>query len=219
MFTDEQQEEVLEAIWVAAEKKEYSIDSIKRKCTIDISDNNISELEKKGILIKSSESILFSKEGKQLAEQVVRRHRIAEVLVHSILKLKDSQMEEVACKVEHTLLPEIEESICILLGHPEVSPKGTPIPPGRCCGKKLTTVGSVITPLSELKSGDTAKIMYIRPSSHTQLHQFISLGLNPGVIIELHQTSPAFCINFDNTDLALDLEIANNIFVLRTKLH
>ncbi len=215
--TNERQDEVLEAIWMAAEKKEYTSEAIKKNCTIDLLDSDFIDLEKIGFLIKSGDKILFSKDGKSLAEQLIRRHRLAEVLVHTILKLKNAQMEEIACKVEHTLLPEIEESICTLLGHPEWAPDGTPIPPGKCCGEKLRTVSSVVTALSELKPGENAKLMYIRPSSHSQLHQLLSFGLNPGVTVDVHQTSPAFCIKFENTELALDKDTASNIFVLKTK--
>ncbi|MGK5085967.1 metal-dependent transcriptional regulator [Bdellovibrionota bacterium FG-2] len=217
MAPNERQEEVLEAIWMASEKKEYSAEAIKKECSIGILDSDLSDLEKTGLLIKSGDKILFSKDGKSLAEMLIRRHRLAEVLVHTILKLKNTQMEEIACKVEHTLLPEIEESICTLLGHPEWAPDGNPIPPGKCCGQKLRTVASVVTALSELKPGENAKLMYIRPSSHSQLHQLLSFGLNPGVILDVHQTSPAFCIKFGNTELALDKDTASNIFVLRTK--
>ncbi len=217
MFPNERQDEILEAIWTASEKKEYSLEEIKKACVIDISDVDITALVDGGLLIKSGDKILFSMEGKAFAQGVIRRHRLAEVLVHSILKLKNAQMEEIACKVEHTLLPEIEQSICTLLGHPERAPDGSLIPLGACCGQKLRTVDTMVTSLSELKAGENAKVMYIRPSDHSQLHQLLSFGLSPGVILNVHQTSPAVCIKFENTELALDKETATNIFVLRTK--
>ncbi|MGK5084614.1 metal-dependent transcriptional regulator [Bdellovibrionota bacterium FG-1] len=217
MSPNERQDEVLEAIWVASEKKEYSIEAIKKECAVSLSEEDLAELEKQNLLIKSGDKILFSHAGKGLAEQIIRRHRLAEVLLHSILKLKSAEMEEIACKVEHTLLPEIEESICTLLGHPELAPDNSPIPAGKCCGQKRRTVDSVVSALSELHAGETAKVMYIRPSNHSQLHQLLSFGLNPGVVLEVHQTSPAFCITFENTELALDKTTAGNIFVLRTK--
>ena len=145
----------------------------------------------------------------------MRRHRLAEVLVSSILRLKDSAMEEVACKVEHSLDPEVEESISTLLGHPEICLDGKPIPKGRCCRKNLKTVGNTVVSLAELKPGERGKITYIKPGSHSNLHQLISMGLQPGIAVTVHRTNPAFCVKYENTELALDKEIAKNIFVWR----
>ncbi len=122
-------------------------------------------------------------------------------------------MEEVACKVEHSLVPEVEESICTLLGHPEVCPDGKPIPQGRCCKKRLRLVDNVVVSLIKLAPGEKGKITYIRPSSHSDLHQLLSLGLQPGVVVKVHRTNPVFCVKFENTELALGEEIAQNIFV------
>ncbi|OEU46179.1 MAG: hypothetical protein BBJ60_01000 [Desulfobacterales bacterium S7086C20] len=209
----EKQEEIMEAIWGAAENKNYSIDAIKKRCVIEFSEGDLTELEQQGMIVRSADKILFSSEGKALGEAILRRHRLAEVLVSSVLRLKNSAMEEVACKVEHCLAPEVEESICTLLGHPGICPDGKPIPKGRCCRKRLRVVDNTVVSLSELKPSEKGKITYIRPGSHSNLHQLISMGLQPGVTVTVHRTNPAFCIKFENTELALDKEIAKNIFV------
>ncbi len=214
---EERHEEILEAIWVAAEDKEYSLNSIKTVCDIDFNDADLCELENKHLIARSGNKILFLKEGKSIAETIIRRHRLAKTLVNSILMLKSAKMEEIACKIEHTLPPEVEESICTLLGHPDICPNGKPIPRGTCCGKKLKTLDRVITNLNELKPGESGKVSYIKPGSHTELHQLMSFGLNPGVVITVHRTIPTLCIKFENTELALDNEIAKNIFVLKIK--
>ncbi len=211
----EKQEEIIEAIWCAGENKNYTIEAIKKRCIVDFTEDDLSELEKLEVIVRSADRILFSSAGKELAQAVMRRHRLAEVLVSSILRLKDAAMEEVACKVEHSLAPEVEESICTLLGHPEVCPDGKPIPAGSCCRKHLKVVDNTVVSLIELKSSERGKITYIRPGSHSNLHQLIAMGLQPGVAVTVHRTSPAFCIKYENTELALDEEIAKNIFVWR----
>jgi DtxR family Mn-dependent transcriptional regulator len=213
IMPDEKEEEILEAIWCAAENKNYSIDDIKKRCIVDFTETDLAELEQQGLIVRSADKILFSGAGKGVAELIVRRHRLAEVLVSSILRLKDSAMEEVACKAEHSLAPEVEESICTLLGHPDICPDGKRIPKGRCCKKELRAFDNPVVSLNELKPSEKGKITYIRPRSHSNLHQLISLGLQPGIAVTVHRTSPAFCIKFENTELALDEEIAKNIFV------
>lgn len=209
----EKQEEIIEAIWCAAEDRNYAVEAIRKRCVVDCTEADLSELEKQDLIVRAGEKVLFSSKGKLLAEALMRRHRLAEVLVSSILRLKDSAMEEVACEVEHSLAHEVEESICTLLGHPEVCPDGKPIPKGRCCKKKLKVTGSTVVSLSELRPSEKGKITYIKPGTHSNLHQLISLGLQPGITVTVHRKSPAFCIKYENTELALDEEIANNIFV------
>ena len=210
---NEKQEEIMEAVWCAGENKHHSIDAIKKRCIVDFTKDDLAELEKQGLIVSHAGKILFSSKGKLLAEAIMRRHRLAEVLVTSILKLKSSAMEEVACKVEHCLEPEVEESICTLLGHPEICPDGKPIPKGRCCRKKLRAVGTTVVSLSELKPSESGKITYIKPGSHSNLHQLMSFGLQPGVVVTVHRVNPAFCIKYENTELAIDEDIAKNIFV------
>jgi DtxR family Mn-dependent transcriptional regulator len=208
-------EEILEATWKASEINTYSIDDIQSKCAVDIDEDDLAELEERGHIARSGSKILFSASGKLAAERIVRRHRLAEVLVSSILRLRDAQMEDVACQVEHTLLPEVEEAICTLLGHPEVCPDGKPIPSGACCQKETRTLGNVVSSLAELKPGESGRICYIKPSDHSQLNQLLSFGLNPGTGVTVHRTVPALCLKFGNTELALDSEIAENIFVVK----
>ncbi len=210
---NEKQEEIMEAIWCAAEYKKYSIDEIKKRCIVEFTEDDLSELEKMGMILFKQDRILFSGKGKETAKAIMRRHRIAEVLVSSILKLRNSAMEEIACKVEHCLLEEVEESICTLLGHPAVCPDGKPIPEGKCCKNRLKVIGNTVVSLVKLKPGEKGKITYIKPGSHSNLHQLISIGLQPGIIVTVHREKPVFCIRFENTELALDAEIAKNIFV------
>ncbi len=212
----EQIEEILEAIWVCNEYGKSDIGSLKKRCPIDITEQDLAELKKKNLITTdSSENILLTATGEETAEVIIRRHRLAEVLVTSILQLKKADMEEVACRVEHSLQPEVEEAICTLLGHPEICPDGKPIPRGRCCSRGLKVVDRAVVPLSELKAGENGKITYIKPISHSNFHKLISFGLHPGVILKVHRKSPTLCIKFENTELALADEIAENIFVWR----
>lgn len=212
----EKHEEILEAIWKSAEHNEHSIDAVKKGCDVDISDSDFSELERQNLIVSNQGKIVFSDAGEKAAEKIVRRNRLAAVLLNSILKIRNSKMEELACKIEHTLLPEVEEAICTLLGHPQLSPNGKPIPRGICCEKGAITVSNVVINLVELKPGEKGRVSYIRPSDHAQLHQLLSFGVSPGVEVVVHRTVPTLCIKFENTELALDREIAKNIFVLKT---
>ncbi|WP_136797237.1 metal-dependent transcriptional regulator [Desulfosediminicola ganghwensis] len=213
---NERLEEILEAIWVAREKKQSSLAAIRENCAIQFSGSELKALERNKMVLLNGDEVHFTHEGEKLGKVIIRRHRLAEVLVTSILKVKKHKMHEIACEFEHSLQAEVEESICTLLGHPEVCPDGKSIPPGVCCKNNSTRVENTVTSLIELSPGEQGRITYIKPGSHSNLHQLLSFGLSPGVTVTVHRTSPAFCVKFENTELALDPEIAKNIFVWKT---
>ena len=48
-----------------------------------------------------------------------------------------------------------------------------------------------------------------------RLHRLTGFGIVPGVTVKLHQTYPAFCIKFEETELAIERDVAEDIFVSR----
>jgi hypothetical protein len=84
----------------------------------------------------------LTERGRQRAADIIRRHRLAERLFTDSLALEsESEIEQQACKFEHILSPEATEKICTFLGHPRTCPHGAPIPPGRCCGGRMSMAG------------------------------------------------------------------------------
>jgi putative ABC transport system ATP-binding protein len=80
------------------------------------------------------EFIAFTEQGLRRAEDVIRRHRLAERLfVETFHISNEAEIEQQACKFEHILSPEATEKICSFLGHPTTCPHGAPIPAGECC--------------------------------------------------------------------------------------
>lgn len=210
---NERHEEILESVWKVAEDGSHSLETIAKKCVVDFSDEDIAFLSKHGFIEVQGEEIHLSPVGSDIAEGLVRRHRIAEVLLSSMLKLRTEEMERIACEVEHSLIPEVEEAICTLLGHPEHCPDGHPIPPGTCCKKGEKTIATTVESLAELAPGEKGKVTYIKYGGNPSLEKLMSIGLAPGTVVRVLQKKPVYCITFENTELALDKEILENIFV------
>jgi DtxR family Mn-dependent transcriptional regulator len=68
-------------------------------------------------------------------------------------------------------------------------------------------------PLRDLEPGDEGRITFIAPKEHARLDRLSSLGVIPGSTIKLHQKRPSFVIRIGETDLAIDEEIAKEIYV------
>lgn len=96
--------------------------------------------------------IVFTEKGRKRAEDIIRRHRLAEILFTETLHVKDEkEVAEQACRFEHILSPEATDSICSFLHHPRTCPHGSPIPAGECClaaarAGRAETIASVSAP-------------------------------------------------------------------------
>ena len=212
-------EDLLEGVWMARELGDTTIDGIRNSSPedsqIDVSEADIAALEGEGFVRREGDEVVLTDEGHRIAEQTVRRHRLAEMLMFTLLGADRELASELGCRVEHGLREELLEGVCTLLGHPATCPHGRPIPPGSCCADKRTTVRSQVISLTALEPGERGRILYIKPRDHHRLHRLSSMGLNPGVMVELHQRRPAFCLRFEETELALDRQVAEDIQVSR----
>src|ERR1035438_10180495 len=134
----------------------------------------LADLYQRGFLHYHEDLVIFSAEGKRLAQSIVRRHRLAERLLQDVLTVSADQIDSNACRLEHVISAGVEEAICTLLGHPQVCPHGTVIPRGPCCERSLTEAKPIVFPLTALHNGDRGRIAYIAPGDRPELHKFIS---------------------------------------------
>ena len=101
--------------------------------------------------------IHFTDKGQQRAEDIIRRHRLAERLFTHTFRIQDeAEIAEQACRFEHILSPEATDSICSFLGHPRTCPHGNPIPAGPCCARRA--VGAQQSAFSEETSSSAKPV-------------------------------------------------------------
>lgn len=212
MKLSEQAEEILEALWIVNEEKDRNI-SILKDLNFKKNELVIKELVKNGIIKIDNRQIILEEKGKKEAESAIRRHRLAERLMTDVFDIKQDLMNKRACQFEHMLRKDMEERVCTLLGHPKVCPHNKPIPPGKCCLKKIYTFQSAVLPLSELKTGQKGKIAYLYTKDNQKLQKLMVMGVLPGMDISLIQKFPAYVFQVGLTQVAIDQEIAKEIFV------
>lgn len=127
--------------------------------------------------------------------------------------MRDETVIADACKMEHILSQELTDSVCTFLGHPQTCPHGKRIPRGECCKKYKVEVEPVVTRLSEFEVGSKGRITFIVPAKPSRLSKLNSLGITAGSIIRLLQRNPSYVIQIDETTVAIDPEIAKEIYV------
>lgn len=213
MVTRHQQEEILEACWELRERGHPvtvatlpSVGGVQASIIVE-------SLLAEGLVEESQGELALTAEGETASALVVRRKRLAEVLLAEVLEVDRPHMESSACEMEHILSPPVTERICSFLGHPPVCPHGKPIPRGRCCERLTGPLKPLVTSLADFEVGKPARIVFMAPRSHERLDRLSSLGIIPGQTVHLHQKHPSFVIQVGETELALDTDIVRDIYV------
>ncbi|MDY5585399.1 MAG: metal-dependent transcriptional regulator [Arcanobacterium sp.] len=89
----------------------------------------VARMERDGLLaVGNNRQIRFTKEGWQLAQQVMRRHRLAERLLVDVIKVPLELVHDEACRWEHVISDAVAERIESVLNLPSFDPFGNPIP-------------------------------------------------------------------------------------------
>jgi DtxR family Mn-dependent transcriptional regulator len=156
----------------------------------------------------------LSARGEAEARALLRRHRLAERLLSDILELPEEEFEQSACRFEHYLTEQVTERICTLLGHPTTCPHGRTIPPGDCCRTRSRNVEPILERLSDLAPGDMARVVFLTPLANGA-GRLGALGLTPGAPVRLLQKSPCLVVQCGETEIALDADLAREVFTSR----
>jgi DtxR family transcriptional regulator, Mn-dependent transcriptional regulator len=138
--------------------------------------------------------ILFTREGRQAAEDIVRRHALAERLLTDLLKMPWHESHEEAHGVEHVMTPKIEARLLLALGNPTTCPHGNPIP-------GLGSLAPDEFPLDEARAGDRLRIQRITEEAEEdpKLMKYLQEhGIEPGARMTVRE-APAF-----NATIVLD---------------
>ena len=88
----------------------------------------IERMSREGLVVSERPRIALTAEGERLAQQVVRRHRLAERFITDVLGLSWALAHREAGKWEHVMSDEVEAAMNRLLGAPTTCPHGNPIP-------------------------------------------------------------------------------------------
>ena len=210
-----QREELLELLWTMREKGKDDLDEILQAAEEEDAELLFAAMERDGWISIPKGKVAFLEEGERRAEEIIRRHRLAERLLSEVFELEESSMESSACQFEHILSPKVLDSVCAFLGHPPTCPHGKPIPRGPCCARFKREVEPLVRPLPDLKIGEVGRVVFITPKSRSRLERLSALGLIPGSIVRLAQKRPSFVLEIGETTLALEEEIVREIYVKR----
>lgn len=139
------------------------------------------------IHLKASKEIFLTEKGREIAEILVRRHRLVERWLTDILGLDWVAAHEEAHRLEHTISPAVEDRLFHILGAPTTCPHGNPIPGS---GADLSWIG---LPLDRVRDGDEIIVDRITEEGENdrRLLEFLwENGLVPGARLSVVSVAP-----------------------------
>lgn len=171
---------------------------------------------------------ILTQEGMKIAQKITRKHRILEKFLKDVLKIKEENIHEQACEMEHSLSDEAERALCSMLNNPDVCPDNNVIPAcdfnfdscHQCSSQKdfdqIINRQFNLLSISELTSSTEGIISFIR--GNDELLDDISgldikVGLNLKYEFDENREDNSYLVTIEDKELYLPVEMANNIFI------
>lgn len=208
------EDEILEKLWEMKEEGRPATNAASLDLPLELGDVEaaLGDLHRAGAL-RGEALIEFLPAGEERGRAIVRRHRLAEILFTEVLDVDLHDAEQSACELEHTLSERVVDRVCTFLGHPPKCPHGRAIPQGSCCRSFERKVDPLITRLNDLAIGSSGRIMFISPRHAARLNRLASLGVIPGTEVRLMQRRPSIVIGCGETSIAIETDVAAEIWV------
>lgn len=160
----------------------------------------------------SDREILLTEHGRDVAEDAVRRHRMAERFLVDVLKMPWHLVHQEAEKLQEALTGALQEHVASLLDGPGTCPHGNPIPG---TGAVFRTD---LTQLRDFKAGDSVVLQRLLEDVELQtqtMKYFEDHGLMPGSTITILAVGPdgTMTLEVDGVQSALGAELTDNLWV------
>jgi DtxR family Mn-dependent transcriptional regulator len=179
----------------------------------------VSRMERDGLLtVEGDRHLVLTRLGRDHAIAVMRKHRLAELLLVNVIGMPYEEAHEEACRWEHVMSESVEQRVYELLGRPTRSPYGNPIP------GLADFDGSAVS----MKAGDGERnlafpglagpvvVSRICESVQTDagvLRQLHLAGIDPGAKVTVAQERDAVRVDRGGEEIRLPREVASRVFV------
>ena len=200
----------------------------------------VARMERDGLVhVAGDRHLELTEDGRAKAVAVMRKHRLAELLLVDVIGLEWEHVHAEACRWEHVMSDAVERKLFSLLGQPSVSPYGNPIPgldalrdgPGGSAAEgPVPRAATVRTPtpdeaglvrLDEFARSGGGKVSIRRIAEHVQLNEQLmadlkTAGVLPGSdidVVGIPRFGDAVGIGFNGTVSEVDPLVAHAVLV------
>jgi len=157
------------------------------------------------------QGVTLTKDGRKAALEVIRHHRLLEAWLVQTLGYSWDEVHEEAERLEHVISENFEQRIAAAMGDPERDPHGELIPT-----VDLKMPLDTTTPLSALRPNQKGIVQCVKAADTELLRHLDSLGLVPGVEIEVKEYSQFdhnLTVMIGKKSSVLGLNITSKIFI------
>ena len=167
-----------------------------------------------GYIRRSGRAIALTKQGRVLADSVIRKHRLAERLLVDVIGLPWHKAHLEAGRWEHVISDEVEERLIQLLGNPSTCPHGNPIPGAPAPSGPVRSLQS----LAEVQPGSTIRVERITEEIELDMASLEFLdehGLIPGRSAHVRYRAPdgTLTLEVDGASVAVGPTMSQQMFV------
>ncbi len=153
----------------------------------------VARMERDGLVVVADDrSLQLTDHGRDLAVAVMRKHRLAELLLVDVIGLEWEHVHNEACRWEHVMSEAVERKLVTLLDNPRTSPYGNPIPglDKLGAGEPAPPAEADLVRLDEVARSGGGKVEIRRIAEHVQLDedlmtQLRAVGVVPGRTVKV----------------------------------
>jgi DtxR family transcriptional regulator, Mn-dependent transcriptional regulator len=184
----------------------------------------VARMERDGLLtVEGDRHLVLTPDGRVAAVAVMRKHRLAELLLVNVIGMPYEEAHEEACRWEHVMSDSVERKVYELLNRPTRSPYGNPIPgldklrlpdeePGESSSASSLGERNLAFP------GLTGSVVVRRICESVQtnadvLRQLHAAGIDPGTTVTVAQERDGVTIDRSGDKIRLPREVASRVFV------
>ncbi len=181
----------------------------------------VNRMERDGLVtVEGDRHLQLTDLGREHAVAVMRKHRLAELLLVNVIGLPYEDAHDEACRWEHVMSDAVELRVYELLGKPSRSPYGNPIPglalidPTDDCAS-ATSEGE----RNLAAPGLTGEMVVRRITESVQtdigmLRRLHEAGVDPGATITVAQDRDDVIIDRSGERMRLSRDLASRVFVV-----
>jgi DtxR family Mn-dependent transcriptional regulator len=167
---------------------------------------------KKLVTYEKYKRVQLTNQGKKLAIQIIRKHRLWETFLHDKLNFSWDEVHEVAEQLEHIQSEKLTERLDQYLGFPKYDPHGDPIP--TAAGELRDSKRYM---LSAIEPGSTCQVVGVKDSSSSFLQylQQINVGIGTKIkVVEKISFDQSVVITFKKgLQTTVSKKFADNVLV------
>ena len=183
-------EDYCKAIFALQSRSEEPVSTTALAARLGITPGSVSAMLKKldelGLITHVPyRGVRLTAEGRRLALEVIRHHRLLESFLADALGMPWDRVHAEAEVLEHVLSEDLEQLIAAKLGHPTVDPHGDPIP-----SAELELEETATHTMESLEPGAEGIFVRVSDSDPEMLRYLAGCGISPGDRFEVRERQP-----------------------------